>query len=81
MLPSHVYGNSHIVSHDNEFRRTAVIIAAKAYDVDLSHSGRENSEMPGESQDGYSSNVGGTDGRRLPARGLARSWINYKTIT
>jgi hypothetical protein len=62
-------------------QRSVVHIAAKAYDVDLSYSGRENSEMPGESQDGYSSNVGGTDGRRLPARGLARSWINYKTIT
>jgi hypothetical protein len=44
--PSHVDVGFHIVSHDNEFRRKAVVIGAKAHDVDLSHSGRKNSEKP-----------------------------------
>ena len=44
MPPSHVDVGFHIVSHDNEFRRKAVVIGAKAHDVDLSHSGRKNSE-------------------------------------
>jgi hypothetical protein len=46
MLPSHLDGGFHIVSQDDELRRSAVVIGAKTYDVDLSHSGRENSEKP-----------------------------------
>jgi hypothetical protein len=44
MFPRHLDGGSHIVCQDDELRRAAVVMAAKADDVDLSHSGRENSE-------------------------------------
>jgi hypothetical protein len=32
------------IGQDDELRRPAVVISAKAHDVNLSHSGRENSE-------------------------------------
>jgi len=44
MLPSHLDGGFHTVGKNDEFRRPAVIMGAKAHDVDLGHSGRENSE-------------------------------------
>jgi hypothetical protein len=39
----HVDGGFHVVRQDDELRRPAVIMAAKAHDVDLSHGGRQNS--------------------------------------
>ena len=56
MFPSHVDGGSHVVCQDDELRRPAVIMGAKAYDVDLSHSGRENSEKLRGEQGGVSTN-------------------------
>jgi hypothetical protein len=50
MLPSHLDGGSHIVSQDDELRRPAVVKGAKAYDVDLSHSGRKIAKKLGESK-------------------------------
>ena len=44
MFPSHLDGGFHIVGQDDELRWSAVVMGAKTYDVDLSHSGRENSE-------------------------------------
>jgi hypothetical protein len=44
MFPGHLDGGSHIVCEDDELRRPAVIMGAEAHDIDLSHSGRENSE-------------------------------------
>jgi len=52
MLPSLVDGGFHIVCYDDELRRPPVVIAAKAYDVHLSHSGREHSEKTGGEQEG-----------------------------
>src|SRR4029434_82256 len=52
MLPSHVDSGSHIVSQDDELRRPAVVIAAKADDVPLSHSGRKIARKLGESKGG-----------------------------
>jgi hypothetical protein len=50
MFPSHLDSGSHIVCQDDELRRPAVIMGAKAYDVDLSHSGRKIAKKPGESK-------------------------------
>jgi hypothetical protein len=44
MFPSHLDGGFHTVGQDDELRWSTVIMGAKTYDVDLSHSGRENSE-------------------------------------
>jgi hypothetical protein len=44
MFPGHVDGRFHIVSQDDKLGRAAVIMGAKTYDVDLSHSGPQNSE-------------------------------------
>ena len=52
LLPGHLDGGFHIVSQDNKLRRPAVVMGAKARDVDLSHSGRENSEKKTEGQEG-----------------------------
>jgi hypothetical protein len=52
MLPSHLDSGSHIVSQDDELRRPAVVIAAKADDVPLSHSGRKIARKLGESKGG-----------------------------
>jgi hypothetical protein len=38
MLPGHLDGGFHVVGHDDEFRRAAVVIA---HDIDLGHSGRK----------------------------------------
>ena len=52
MLPSHLDGGFHTVGQDDKLGRPAVVMGAKAYDVDLSHSGRENSEKPRPEQGG-----------------------------
>jgi hypothetical protein len=44
MFPRLAYGGFHIVGQDDELRRPAVVMGAKAHDVDLGHSGGENSE-------------------------------------
>jgi hypothetical protein len=44
MLPSHLDGGFHVVCQNDKLGWSAVIMGAKADDVDLSHSGRENSE-------------------------------------
>ncbi len=51
MFPSHLDGGSHIVGQDDELRRPAVIKGAKAYDIDLSHSGPQNSGKSREEQE------------------------------
>ena len=43
MFPNHLDGGSHIVGQDDKLGRAAVVMGAKADDVHLSHSGRENS--------------------------------------
>ena len=52
MLPSHLDGGFHTVGQDDKLGRPAVVMGAKAYDVDLSHGGRENSEKPRAEQRG-----------------------------
>jgi hypothetical protein len=52
MVPGHVDGGFHIVRQDDELRGPAVIIAAKCYDVDLSHSGRKIAGKLGKSKGG-----------------------------
>jgi hypothetical protein len=52
MLPSHLDGGFHTVGQDDKLGRPAVVMGAKTYDVDLSHSGRENSEKPRAEQGG-----------------------------
>jgi hypothetical protein len=44
MIPRLIDGGFHTVGQDDELRRPAVVVGAKAYDVHLSHSGREISE-------------------------------------
>jgi len=52
MLPGHVDCGFHIVGQNNELGRPAVIMGAKADDVDLSHSGRKIARKLGESKEG-----------------------------
>ena len=52
MLPSHLDGGFHIVRQDYKLRWPAVVIGAEAHDVDLSQSGRENSEKTRREQGG-----------------------------
>ena len=55
MFPSHLDGGFHIVGQDDELGRTAVIMGAKTYDVDLSHSGPQISQKTTGEQQGGSS--------------------------
>ena len=48
MLPSGLDGGFHIVSQNYEFRRPAVVMGAKTYDVDPGHSGRKIARKQGE---------------------------------
>ena len=41
MFPRHIDGGFHAIGQDDELGRPAVVMAAKAHDVDLSHSGRK----------------------------------------
>ena len=50
MFPSLAYGGFHTVGQDDELGRPAVVMAAKAYDVDLSHSGRKIARNRGKSK-------------------------------
>jgi hypothetical protein len=50
MFPSHLDGGFHTIGQDDELRRPAVIMGAKAYNVDLSHSGRKIARKSGESK-------------------------------
>jgi hypothetical protein len=67
--PSHVDVGFHIVSHDNEFRRKAVVIGAKAHDVDLSHSGRKDSEKLRGEQEGLAWSFSLTEFSKQPTIG------------
>ena len=44
MLPSLIDGGFHTVRQDDELRRPAVVMGAKAHDVDVGHNGWGNSE-------------------------------------
>jgi hypothetical protein len=46
-LPTPRNGAAHIVGQDDELRRPAVVVAAKTYDVDLSHSDSQRSRQFG----------------------------------
>ena len=48
MFPRLIDGGSHFGRHDDELRRSALVMAAKTYDVDLSHSGRKIARKLGE---------------------------------
>jgi hypothetical protein len=50
MFPSLADGGTHIISQDDELGRSAVVKGAKAYDIDLSHSGRKIAKKQGESK-------------------------------
>jgi hypothetical protein len=52
MLPRLANGGFHIVGQDDELGWSAVVKGAKAYDVDLSHSGRKIAGKLGESKGG-----------------------------
>ena len=52
MLPRQLDGGFHIVGHDDELRGSAVVIAAKSHDVDLSHGGRKIARKAGKSKRG-----------------------------
>src|SRR5215813_12595428 len=54
VLPSHGDGGFPVVGHDDELGRSAVIVAAKAHDVHLGDSARQNSEKPRLEQGGSS---------------------------
>jgi len=53
MVPSHVDGGFHAIGQDDELRWTAVVMGAKAHDVDLGHSGRKIARKPGKSKGGF----------------------------
>jgi hypothetical protein len=51
MFPSYLDGGFHVVCQDDKLARSAVVIRAKTYDVNLSHSGRErNGKTRGEQE-------------------------------
>jgi hypothetical protein len=50
MLPSHLDGGFHSVGQDDKLGWSAVVMGAKAHDVDLSHSGRKIPRKLGESK-------------------------------
>ena len=52
MLPSLNDGGFHVVCQDDKLGWSAVIMGAKAHDVDLSHSGRDIAKKRGESKGG-----------------------------
>jgi hypothetical protein len=52
MFPSHFDGGFHVVCQNDKLGWPAVIMGAEAYDVHLSHSGRENSEKTRAEQGG-----------------------------
>jgi hypothetical protein len=52
VFPSHLDGGFHVVCQNDKLGWSAVIMGAKADDVHLSHSGRENSEKPRAEQGG-----------------------------
>jgi hypothetical protein len=52
-VPTTIFdGGFHVVGQDDELRRPAVVMGAKTYDVDLSHSGRKNNEKTRGEQEG-----------------------------
>ena len=53
MLPSNLDGGFHVVCQNDKLGWSAVMMGAKADDVHLSHSGRENSEKTRVEQRGY----------------------------
>jgi hypothetical protein len=53
MFPRHLDGGFHIGSQDDELGRSVVVMGAKAHDVDLSHSGPQNSEKTRGEQEGW----------------------------
>jgi hypothetical protein len=57
MFPRLTDGRFHVVCQDDELRRSAVIVAAKTYDVYLSHSGAKIARKPGEGK-GVASGLG-----------------------
>ena len=52
MFPRLVYGGFHTVGQDDKLGRPAVVMGAKTYDVDLSHSGRKIARKTAESKGG-----------------------------
>jgi hypothetical protein len=52
VFPSHLDGGFHVVCENDKLGWSAVIMRAKADDVHLSHSGRENSGKTGAEQGG-----------------------------
>jgi hypothetical protein len=52
MFPGHIDGWLHIIRQDDELWRPVVVMAAKANDVDLSHSGRKIAQKCGGEQGG-----------------------------
>jgi hypothetical protein len=52
MFPSHLDCGFLTGRHDNELRRATVVIGAEAHDVDLGHSGAQNSRKPRGEQEG-----------------------------
>jgi hypothetical protein len=55
---SAAYGSQHVVRQDNKLRWPAVVMGAKAHDVDLSHSGRKIARNLGESKRGVGFTLG-----------------------
>jgi hypothetical protein len=52
MFPGHGDSGFHTVGQDNELRRPAVVMGAKADDVHLSHSGRDITKKRGQRKGG-----------------------------
>jgi hypothetical protein len=50
MFPSHLDGGFHIVSQDDELRWSTIVMGAKTYDINLSHSGRKIARKLGKSK-------------------------------
>src|SRR4030095_11833619 len=76
VFPSHLDGGFHVVCQDDELRRPAVIMDAKADDIHLSHSGRESSEKTGAERGGRLSMRG-----RVHARPLLFSLTEFPKAT
>jgi len=58
MFPSHLDCGFLTGRHDNELRRATVVIGAETHDVDLSHSGAQNSRKPRGEQEGAGLTLG-----------------------
>jgi hypothetical protein len=78
VLPRHVDGGFHIVCQDDELRWSMIVMAAKTYDVDLSHSGRKIARNRGESKGEASVQFPAAISVRLSLDGIFKATDNMR---